>query len=160
MKRSWRRLKCGASWSPSPQSVDLVVEELLNDAEVPRGGDGQELGDVLDDVEDDGVQPVHGSPRGACGGGEREATRCRPGHALSVRVEPASRRLAGDPRGSPCARRPPSVGLGGQALQDDVVQEPIHSPGTAEGIGRTPMIDLVIWILLIACLVIGDLRWL
>ena len=51
--------------------VDRVAEELLDDVEVTRGGDGQELGDALNDAEDDGVQPVHGaSPRGACGDGE------------------------------------------------------------------------------------------
>ena len=82
-----------------------------------RGGDGQELGDALNDAEDNGVQPVHGaSPRGACGDGDREATRCRPGRALSVRVEPASRRPAlvvrpsrGVPRAIRGARRAPAA---------------------------------------------------
>ena len=38
--------------------VDLVAEQLLDDVEVSGGGHREELGDALDNAEEDGVQPV------------------------------------------------------------------------------------------------------
>ena len=62
-----------------PRGVDLVAEQLLDNVEVPGGGHREELGDALDDAEEDGVQPVQRDSWGGWMVDSRQVTGARGG---------------------------------------------------------------------------------
>ena len=71
--------------------VDLVAEELLDDVEVAGGGHREELGDALDDAEEDGVQPVQRDSWGGWIVDSRQVTGARGGETAGSLWYPPQR---------------------------------------------------------------------
>ena len=71
--------------------VDLVAEQLLDDVEVTGGGHREELGDALDDAEEDGVQPVQRDSWGGWIVDSRQVTGARGGETAGSLWYPPQR---------------------------------------------------------------------
>src|SRR5690606_15945114 len=86
----------------------LRADELPHDAQVGARGDREELGQALDEAEQDGFPRVHERsryPLGSHGPGPRRAGRAASGAA--ARAAPRGGRPAGEPRRVPTPRRAP-----------------------------------------------------